>query len=125
MSARRAGSKEVLKYLRVEDPVLNVLVGIAGLVRGLIPIALDLAGEALGILLGAFLDLLALGVQVVCELAYVPLAVGLSDVIVPVVLDEVLEILAVRGSGVWDVVVGEPSFQLCLVPFVVDYAALC
>lgn len=83
------------------------------------PIALNLAGKALGVLLRALLDLLPLRGQVVGELLRIPLVVGLGDVILPVGLDEVLEILTVSGGGVGDVVVGEPSLELSLVPFVV------
>lgn len=37
----------------------------------------------------------------------------------PVGLDQVFEILAVSGGGVWDVVVGEPALELGFVPFVI------
>lgn len=42
----------------------------------------------------------------------------------PVVLDEVLKILAVSRGGVRNIVVGEPSLKLGLVPLVVDCEGL-
>lgn len=47
--------------LRVEDPVLNALVGVRSLRLGLGPRALDLRDEAVLVLLGALLELLTLG----------------------------------------------------------------
>lgn len=98
---------------------MHAVVSIVGLLGSLVPGTLNLAGKALNVLLRALLDFLSLRSQVAGELRRIPLAVGLGDVVFPVGFDEVLEILAIGGGGVGDVVVGEPSLQLGLVPFVV------
>jgi hypothetical protein len=108
------------RYIRVEDPVLDTTIG---LVRGLLslgPVVLDLFSEALGVLLGAHLCLLALQAQVVLESADIPAGVRADDLVVPVGLDGRLEVLAVRGAGMGDVVVAEPALKLRLVPLVVN-----
>lgn len=51
--------------LRVEDPAGSVTVGLVGLLGGLVPGVLNLGKKALGVLLGALLDFLAGGGQVV------------------------------------------------------------
>jgi hypothetical protein len=110
-------------YLRVEDPASGVAVGLVGLVGSLVPCVLDLGKKAVLVLLGALLDLLASGGQVARELAGGPAVVGLGDIVVPVLLDEVGKILAVGRGGVWDIVVGKPALKLSLVPLVVSCAA--
>ena len=87
------------------------------------PCVLNLGDEALGVLLGALLDLLAGGSQVVGELVGSPVAVGLGDVVLPVLGDKVGQVLTVGRGGVGDVVVGEPALKLSLVPLVVSCAA--
>jgi hypothetical protein len=114
---------EKYEYLRVEDPAGGVAVGLVGLVGSLVPCVLDLGEKAVLVLLGALLDLLASGGQVAGELAGSPAVVGLGDIVVPVLLDEVGKILAVGRSGVWDIVVGKPALKLSLVPLVVSCAA--
>lgn len=37
----------------------------------------------------------------------------------PVLFDEILEVFPIGGTGIGDVVVGEPTLELGLVPFVV------
>lgn len=106
--------------LRVEEPVGAVAVGLVGLLGGLVPCVLNLGDEALGVLLGALLDLLAGGSQVVGELVGSPVAVGLGDVVLPVLRDEVGQVLAVGRSRVGHVVVGEPALELSLMPLVVS-----
>lgn len=83
--------------IRVKDPVLNAAVSLVGGFLGLSPVDLDLLSEALSILLGALLGLLALGGQVVGQGLRVPAGVWADDLVVPVVLDRLLEALAVRG----------------------------
>jgi hypothetical protein len=51
----------------------------------------------------------------------IPVLVRVHDLIVPVRLDEVLEVLAVGRLRVGNVVVGEPSLKLGLMPLVVDW----
>jgi hypothetical protein len=109
--------------LRVEEPVSAVAISLVGLVGSLVPCVLNLGDEALGVLLGALLDLLAGGGQVAGELTRAPAAVGLGDVVLPVLLDEVGQVLAVCRGRVGDTVVGEPALKLSLMPFVVSYTA--
>jgi hypothetical protein len=106
--------------LRVEEPVSAVAVGLVGLLSGLVPCVLNLGDEAFGVLLGALLDLLASGSQVVGELVVAPAAVRLSDVVLPVLRDEVGEVLAVGRGRVGHVVVREPALKLSLMPLVVS-----
>jgi hypothetical protein len=107
-------------YVRVEDPVLNTTIGLVRRVLSLGPVHLDLLSEALGVLLGALLCLVALGGEVVLEALGVPAAIGRDDLVVPVVADRLLEALAVRGRWVRDAVVRQPTLKLRLVPLVVD-----
>lgn len=107
------------KYSRVKDPVLNTAVGLIALLSSLVPEVLDLRDQCVLILLGTLLDLLALGGDVVLQLGGVPGVVWLDSVVLPVVLDKVLEVLAVRGCWVWNVVIRQPSLELGLVPLVV------
>lgn len=82
------------------------MVGIVGLISTLIPIALHLLCKALRVLLGALLDLLAFRLDVVLKLIGIPLVVWLDYIVLPVILDQVLEILAVSWCRIWNVVVG-------------------
>ena len=107
------------EHLRVEEPVGAVAVGLVGLLGGLVPCVLNLGDEALGVLLGALLDLLTCGGQVVLELVGTPVAVRLGDVVLPVLGDEVGQVLAVGRGRVGHVVVGEPALKLSLMPLVV------
>lgn len=109
--------------LRVEDPVCGVAVGLVGLLSSLVPGVLNLDNEAVLVLLSALLDLLASGGQVVGELVEVPVVVGLSNVVLPVLRHEIGQVLAVGRSRVGHVVVGEPALKLSLMPFVVSCAA--
>jgi hypothetical protein len=49
----------------------------------------------------------------------IPRVVGSDNVVVPVLLDQLFEIFAIRGGRIWDVVIGEPSLELSFVPFIV------
>ena len=69
------------------------------------PIALNLAKQALLVLLGAFLDLLALRRKIARELIGVPFAEWFGNIVLPIVLHQVLEVLAVCRSRVRNVVV--------------------
>jgi hypothetical protein len=88
-----------------------------------VPCVLNLGKEAILVLLGALLHLLTSGGQVAGELARSPAAVRLGDVVLPVLLDEVGQVLAVGRGSVWHIVVGEPALELSLVPLVVSCAA--
>lgn len=104
---------------RVEDPVVDAAVRVVGRVGGGGPVGLHLADQAVLVLLGALLNLGAFGAQEAGELVHVPGVVRLDDVVLPVVLDQVFQVLAVGGSWVRDVVVRQPALQLSLVPFVI------
>lgn len=113
----------MIQDLRVENPVLDIAVSVVGLSLGLVPAGLDLLDQAVLVLLAALLDLLALASEVVLELVGVPGVVGLDGVVIPILLNEVLEIFAVGSSWKWDVVIGQPALELSLVPLVVRCAA--
>lgn len=83
------------------------------------PRLLDLADQTLFALFGAFLDFLALATKVGLQAVGIPVLVWSCDVGVPVVLHKILEVLAICGSGIWDVMIGEPSLEFSLMPFVV------
>lgn len=87
------------------------------------PGILHLDHEAVLVLLSALLDLLAGGAQVVGQLGGVPAVVGLDDIVLPILLDKIGEILAVGRSRVGDVVVGKPALKLSLMPLVVSCSA--
>jgi hypothetical protein len=109
-----------MQCLRVEDPVLNVAVSLVGRVLSLVPVGLDLLGEALRIVLGALLCLLAASGQVVGEGLGIPRCVGVDNLVIPVVGDGLLKVLTIRRTRVRDVVVRQPALELRLVPLVVD-----
>lgn len=108
--------------LRVKDPLLGVAVSLVGLVGSLVPDALHLREQAILVLLGTLLDLLALAAEVALQLVCIPLVVRLGDVVLPVLLHEVLQVLAVGWSRVGDIVVRQPALELSLMPLVVCYA---
>lgn len=103
----------------VQNPVLGVRPGLLSLVSGLIPRVLDLGDQSILAGVGVGLRLDALGFEICTELLGVPGLIGCDDVVVPVLLDQVVELLSVSGGGVWDVIVGEPALELCFVPLVV------
>lgn len=103
----------------VQDPILDTGVGILGLVLGLVPGLLDLGNQRVLVCLCGILNFDALLLKVFAQLLVVPLLVRADCMVFPVVLDELLEILAVGGSWVRDVVVGKPTLELGLVPLVI------
>lgn len=105
----------------VEDPILHIDPSLLGLVAGLIPGGLNLADEGVLVSFGALLSLDALVGEPGLEVLGGPRVVGLDDVVVPVGLDELLEILPIGGSRVGDVVVRQPALELRLVPLVVSW----
>jgi hypothetical protein len=107
-------------YIRVEDPVLNIAIGLVRGVFSLGPVCLDLLNEALCVLLGTLLRLLALDAQILLERGCIPAGVGRNSLVIPVGLDGRLEALAVGRARMRDAVVTEPALQLRLMPLVVD-----
>lgn len=109
----------------VKDPILNTGPRVLGLVFRLVPIVLDLSNQAILVGGGGILGLNTLQLQVGGELARVPVAVWLGDFGLPVVLDKILEVLAVCWCRVWDVVVRQPSLKFGFVPFVKNCRKRC
>jgi hypothetical protein len=105
----------------VEDPVLDVDVGVLSSVLSLIPRVLNLSKKGVLVGLGAFLSLNTLLLEVGRELVRIPVLVRGDSIAVPVLLDQVLEILAVGRGRVWDVVVRQPTLELSLMPLVVSW----
>ena len=103
--------------------MLDVAVRVVGAVRSALPVALHLGEEAVLVLLRALLHLVTLRRHPVGELVDIPAVVRLGDIVIPVGLHQVLQVLAVRGGREGDVVVREPALQLGLVPFVVRRTA--
>lgn len=88
MKRRRQNEKMIKKkQIPVKDPVLDAAVRIRGLVCSLMPVRGDLAEETILVLLGASLDLLALGGNVRVQLVRVPAVVGSGNLVFPVTLD--------------------------------------
>lgn len=90
---------------RVEYPILDAAVRVVCGLSCSGPEGLNLADEAVLVLLGAFLDLSTLGREKAVELTQIPRAVWFHNFAVPVLLDQVLQVLAVRGSREGHVVV--------------------
>ena len=105
----------------VQDPILNTVVGILSLVLGLVPGLLDLGDQGVLVCLSRVLDLDTLLLEVAAQLLSIPLLVGTDCIGFPILLDDLLEILAVCGSGIRDVVIGEPALELGLMPFVIRW----
>ena len=106
---------------RVENPVAYVGPSFLGLVAGLVPGFLDLVDESILAGSGAILGLDALGFEIVGEVGDGPRAVRLDSIVVPVFLDKLLEVLAIRRGGVGHVVVREPALKFGLVPRVIGW----
>lgn len=104
----------------VENPILDVEVGILGLVLSLVPRSCNLGDECVLARLCRVLDIDTLLLQIARQLVVVPVLVGADGIVFPVGLDEFLKILAVGRGGVGDVMVGEPALELGLMPLVVS-----
>lgn len=104
---------------RVENPILDAGVGSLSLVVGLVPRTLDLLNKRVLVRSGGILDINAFLLEVGGQLGSIPVLVGSSNVVVPAAANELLQIPAVSGSWIGDIVVGQPSLKLSLVPLVV------
>jgi len=93
----------------IQNPVPDTAVGGLGFVLGFVPRALDLRDQRVLALGGRILGLEALELEVGRELLCVPILVRGDDVVVPVLLDNLLQIAAVRGRRVRDIVIRQPS----------------
>lgn len=91
--------------VRIKDPVFHIGVGLVGRVSGLGPGILHLFDQAVLVLLDNFLAVLALSAEPLLQLVGVPTVVRLNYIGVPVVLDEILKVLAVCWSRIWHIVV--------------------
>jgi hypothetical protein len=109
----------------IKDPIFNTSPRVLSFVFRLIPIILDLSNQAVLVGGGGILGLNTLQLQVGGELARVPVAVWLGDPGLPVVLDKILEVLAVCWCRVRDVVVRQPSLKFGFVPFVINCRKRC
>lgn len=103
----------------IEDPILDARPRRLALVLSLVPNVLHLLDQRVLAGGGRILGLNALELQVLLKLGGVPAAVGGDDIGIPVLLDELLQLLAVGGRGIRHVVVRKPSLQLGLMPLVV------
>lgn len=77
------------------------------------------------VLLSLSCHVVASGLQICAQLGSVPFVVRLYNIVVPVLRDEVLQILAVSWSWIWDVLVRQPPLKLRLMPLVVDCVTYC
>ena len=73
--------------LPVKDPILDIVIRVGRLIGGLVPVTLNLAKQAILVLLCAFLDFFTASVKIALELVCVPPVVWLDHVVIPVVLD--------------------------------------
>jgi hypothetical protein len=86
-----------------------------GVTGSVLPAALDLINESILVVLSTLLSLGALRTEVILKALSVPFGIW------PVLLDEILKILAIRLSWIRNAVVRQPALKLGFVPFVVSY----
>ncbi len=106
----------------VQDPVSNIGPGLLGLILSLIPNGMDLRNQRILVLLGRLGGISPLQLEIGQELVRIPFAIWRHDVGIPVLLDQLLEVSAIGGGRVGNVVIGEPALQLRFVPLVVCYS---
>lgn len=90
---------------RVKDPVLDIDKRILDIVFSLGPGGLNLGDELVPVLLSVVLDLNALLLQICSKLVGIPAVVGLDNIVIPVLLDAVMQVLAVCRRWIRDVVI--------------------
>jgi hypothetical protein len=89
----------------IENPILDIIPGLIGILFSFVPVVLDLLDKAV---LGRFdvsLGLFALVLQVLAKLDGVPAVVRSYNIVVPILSHQILEILAIGGGWVGNVVV--------------------
>jgi len=89
----------------VQNPILDIDPCVLRLILSLVPGAFDLLDERVLALFGTLLDLDALLLQIIGKRGRVPAVVGLDNVVVPIALDKLLELPAVCGGGIRDIMV--------------------
>ena len=109
----------MLKGIRIENPILHIVISFRSLITSLVPGLLNLADEVVFVLFGPFLDVFAFATEVGLQSIDIPTLVRSGDVGVPILLHKVFKILAICRLGIGNVMVGEPLLELSLMPFVV------
>lgn len=104
----------------IENPVLDIGPALVGGVLGFIPVRFDVRKQTILVLLSLSRHIVASSLQIRAQLGSIPFVVRLYNIVIPVLRDEVLQILAVSRSWIWDVLVRQPPLKLRLVPLVVD-----
>lgn len=105
---------------RIENPVFDIGPALVGGVFSFVPVRLDMRKQTILVLLGLSRHVVAARLQICAELGSIPFIVRLYNIVIPVLRDEILQILAVSWGWIWDVLVRQPSLKLRLVPLVVD-----
>jgi len=121
-SSQQTKSKKETIDSRIENPALDTLPGSLGSLICLVPARLNLLDKPVLILLLLFIQLGPNIAEIALELCSIPSLVVIDDPRPPVVLHDLLQIIAVRGFRVGDIVIAKPAFELCFMPFVVGYS---
>ena len=95
----------ILTSPAIKNPVFHVRPSVLSLVFSLIPVVLDLSNQTILTGSSGVFGLDTLLLQVRLKLGRVPVIIWRSDLGLPVILDEVLEIVAISGCRVRDIVV--------------------
>ena len=80
---------------RIKDPILHALVRRLGRLLGLMPSRLDLLNEPVFVRFPLLVDLDTGPAEIALEPRGIPAIVGVDDIIVPIFVDNPLEVLAV------------------------------
>lgn len=108
---------------RVKNPVLCLSRCFGGVFLSCVPAGLGLGHQVIKSVRCVIFDVLATRFEKCAKLLSIPLLVGLSDVVIPVLLNKGLEVFAVSSSGMRNVVVGKPALKLGFMPLVVYCAS--
>ena len=93
----------------IKDPILNIVPCIVSLLLRLIPMAPDLIQQALLGSSSSSFSIDAFVSQERRELRRVPVAVRCNNFGLPILLDQVFQVFAIRRLGVGNIVVREPA----------------
>lgn len=83
------------------------------------PITLDRGHQTVLALVGTFSGLIAPIGQILLKSIDIPVRVGSRDLGIPILLDDLLEILTVGGTRIRDVMIGQPTLKFSLMPFII------